>query len=89
MTRLCKEAKELDIPLEINLLGLSERRAYPRKSFFSIAAEVGNPVILGCDAHHVDAVCRQSDIELGEKFAEELGLVLLDTVEFKSPKSVK
>ena len=51
MERLCKTAKELEIPLELNLLGLHGGRNYPDPAFWSIAAEVGNQVIVGCDAH--------------------------------------
>lgn len=49
--RLCEGAKRMGIPLEINLLGLREGRHYPSREFFSIAAEVGNDIIIGVDAH--------------------------------------
>lgn len=48
---LCRHAKDLDIPLEINLLGLRTNRHYPRPHFWQIAGEEGCQVILGCDAH--------------------------------------
>lgn len=52
MTRLCKALKEMDIPLEINLLGIGERKHYPDVDrFWRIPAEIGNKVILGLDAH--------------------------------------
>ena len=44
MTRLCRAAKELSVPLEINMLGLGDHRFYPSDRFFDIAAEVGNDV---------------------------------------------
>jgi histidinol-phosphatase (PHP family) len=54
MTRLCRELKELDIPLEINILGMGEgARHYPAERFWKIAGEIGNNVILGLDAHSV------------------------------------
>jgi histidinol-phosphatase (PHP family) len=44
--------KELDIPLEINMLGKGEgARHYPADRFWKIAGQVGNRVILGADAH--------------------------------------
>lgn len=49
--RLCEGAKRMGIPLEINLLGVRDHRHYPSETFFKIAAEVGNDVILGADAH--------------------------------------
>jgi histidinol-phosphatase (PHP family) len=52
MTRLCRRMKELDIPLEINMLGKGEgARHYPADRFWQIAGQVGNRVILGADAH--------------------------------------
>ena len=51
MQRLCKGAKELDIPLEFNFLGFEDERTYPRDDFWKIAAENSNKVIMGLDAH--------------------------------------
>lgn len=50
-TRLCDFAKKNEIPLEINLLGLKDKRHYPCGEFFEIAGRVGNDVIIGIDAH--------------------------------------
>ena len=51
MRRLCRKALETHTPLELNLLGVRENRHYPNKRFWRIAAEEGNEVILGSDAH--------------------------------------
>lgn len=51
MSEICKTAKELDMPLECNLLGLRDNRYYPSDRFFRLVAEYGCKVILGCDAH--------------------------------------
>lgn len=75
--RLCECAKALDIPLEINLLGLSEDRHYPSDRFYRIAAEVGNSFIFGCDAHAVDAVKNPRDLAIAEDFAKKFGITPL------------
>ena len=49
--RLCTAAKELNIPLEINLLGIRYNRHYPGERFWKIAGEVGSPITIGVDAH--------------------------------------
>ena len=49
--RLCLASRDLDIPLEINLLGIRGSRHYPSDRFFSIAGKVGAPVTIGVDAH--------------------------------------
>ena len=51
MRRLCVAAKEADLPIEINLLGIRENRNYPRNDFWKIAGETGTPVTFGFDAH--------------------------------------
>ncbi len=63
---ICNKAKELNIPLEINLEGINVgllpynegktmRYRYPVNEFWQIAGEVGCPVIIGVDAHNPDA----------------------------------
>ena len=56
MTRLCESLKTLNIPLEINLIGISDHKNYPNPKFWEIAGRVQNPVILGMDAHSPDYV---------------------------------
>ena len=56
MTRLCTAMKEMDIPLEMNMLGMRDGRHYPAERFWKIAGEVGNRVILGIDAHCVEQI---------------------------------
>lgn len=58
MRRLCRAAKQLDVPLEINLLGLREGRHYPRTDFWQLAGEEGCRTVLGCDAHTPQALCQ-------------------------------
>lgn len=79
-TRLCEYLKSKDIPLEINLLGMSGGRHYPCDRFFSIAHKVGNKVIIGCDAHLPQALCDKEAMDWGRSFAERLGLELLETL---------
>ena len=55
MTRLCLAAKELSMPLEINLCGCLSRRHYPSNRFFSLAKALGNDFVFGRDAHTPDA----------------------------------
>ena len=75
--RLCKGAKAHKIPLEINLLGLLTGRQYPSKTFFEIAKQVGNKIVLGVDAHTPDQF---GNIEIENKalqMVKDLGLNLI------------
>ena len=51
MTRLINGANALGIPIEINMLGMRERKNYPNPNFWALAGELGASAILGCDAH--------------------------------------
>jgi histidinol-phosphatase (PHP family) len=87
MTRLCRACLEMNIPLEVNLLGVEDGRHYPSDRFFRLAGKVGNPVILGCDAHHLHAVANADIIARGEDFCRRHGLTILETVPLRNPKS--
>ncbi len=62
MRTLIREARECDIPLEFNLLGLQTHRNYPNRLFWEMVAEEGNEVIIGFDAHQ-PAVLRDTDLD--------------------------
>ena len=80
--RLCEAAKRLDMPVEINMLGLSAGRHYPQESFFKIAASVGNEVVLGCDAHQPYRVADPDEIQNAHEFAARCGVIPVElTVE--------
>jgi histidinol-phosphatase (PHP family) len=75
--RLCEGAKEMNIPLEINLLGVREKRHYPDMRFFEIASKVGNKVLLGSDAHAPDQFLHPTDENEALEIVETLGLELI------------
>ena len=81
MRRLCTRAKELDIPLEINLNGLGDGRHYPDPAFFEIASSVGNKVVLGTDVHFTEHVYRQEVIDRAMELVRRQGLELLPDLE--------
>lgn len=85
MTRLCQGVKRLGLPLEVNMLGVAEHRHYPSERFYRIAAEVGNDVIVGCDAHNPNALLDLNNQQKTRAFAEQFGLQVRDTVSFRKP----
>lgn len=80
---LCHFAKKLDIPLEINFLGIWDKRHYPDRRFWKIAGEVGNTVIFGADAHQPEKVWNPGALVKAEKLVDMYSLKLMDTVTFK------
>jgi len=77
---ICEAAKEADMPLEINLLGILGNRHYPSYRFFKVAAEVGNTVILGIDAHTPEMMDCQETYDIAMKMVDKLGLNLTDKI---------
>jgi histidinol-phosphatase (PHP family) len=86
MKRLCEGCKQMNIPIEVNLLGLMGHRHYPSDRFYRIAGEVGNDAVIGCDAHHVKDVADPEALAAGAAFAARYGLRVLETVELRNPK---
>lgn len=80
MKRLCEGAKQMNIPLELNLLGVWENRIYPCDRFFRIAAEVGNEVILGIDAHQPERILEQDILRRAHGLADRCGVHLISDV---------
>ena len=55
-SRLIRTAMSLGIPLEINLLGMRDKRHYPGEAFFALCGELGAAVCIGSDAHEPEVV---------------------------------
>lgn len=82
MTRLCIVAKELDIPLEFNLLGFSTYRQYPNETFFKIAKKIKNKVIIGTDAHQSSALLDMKTYMQARQYLERLGIEITEDIQF-------
>lgn len=83
MGQIVRFAKEADIPLEINLLGLALNKHYPRRAFWELAAEEGCKVILGMDAHTPEQVADTAPEAAALEMVKLLGLNLIHTLELK------
>jgi len=49
--RICAASRKLDLPLEINFLGIRDHRQYPNELFWEVAGQEYCPVTFGFDAH--------------------------------------
>ena len=85
MARLCTRAKILDIPLEINILGLRQGRCYPNDRFWPIARELGCRVILGCDAHAPGDVAEPEQLRQALDYAARFDLTVDPFVTLRKP----
>ena len=80
MRKLCRTAKEMGMPLEINLLGVYEKRHYPNPEFWKIAGEEGNDVVLGIDCHHVEMMNLRDAEQEARELAGKYGLRVLPSI---------
>ncbi len=83
MTRLCFAAKELDVPLEINCLGIRDNRHYSSERFYKIAGQVGAKMIVGFDAHDALSAYDGESLEKIKVFKEKYNLNIIDKVEIE------
>ena len=74
MRRICLASLELDIPLELNFLGIREGRSYPDERFWQIVGEVGAPVTFGFDAHDAQAAYDGESLIVAEETVKKYGL---------------
>lgn len=81
MRKIARRAKELGVPVELNLHGIRSHRNYADPRFFRIAGEEGCQVIIGYDAHDPHEFYEHENVEKGLQIARESGIKLLDTVE--------
>jgi len=86
--RIFEAAEKLNMPIEININGMrrpkvkynnGERYQYPIKEFWELSKEYNVKRIIGIDAHNPEEL---HDLEMGINFAKELGLEVIDRIEF-------
>ena len=74
MRRICIAARENNTPLEINFLGIREKRIYPNMVFWRIAGEEKAPVTYGLDAHRTEDACDRASLAVAQGMVEEYKL---------------
>lgn len=74
MRKICVAAREYNVPLEINFLGIRDNRNYPDPVFWRVVGEEKAPVTFGFDAHDVDAAYDGSSLVKARKMVEEFNL---------------
>ncbi len=85
--KVCQVAKELDLPLEYNVLGLqynlqNQCECYPHTKFWELAKEVGNKVIIGMDAHQPSDLSSKL-YNLAKMNLNRLGIEPIQSIELK------
>ena len=87
-TDLCQAAKDMDLPLEFNLLGFSRHAqergrgwaSYPCDEFWQIAADTGCRAIIGFDAHGPEALEWLDLYREAREILRNLGMAIVETL---------
>ena len=74
MKEYCSQLKEMDIPIEYNILGYRNKKWYPNPLFWQVAAETGNKVVLGYDAHEPGALLEENNFDACMGYLNMLGI---------------
>ena len=77
MEYFLEQLKELDLPIEFNMLGFCEKRHYPNKKFWQLASKVGNKVVIGVEAHSPKSLSQIAKRRKATELLEELGITPL------------
>lgn len=80
MSRLCQHLKELNIPVEVNILGLWDKRHYPCDRFWRIAGNTGNTAVIGMDAHAPEQLNNPAAVEKAKQLCEKYGLKRIEPI---------
>ncbi len=78
---ICRKALSMEIPLEINMLGIHLERTYPEERFWKVAGEVGNDVVIGVDCHHVNTMYLPEAYQRAMRLVKNCRLKLMDAAE--------
>ncbi len=78
-----KELKKLNIPLECNFLGFWDKRNYPNKTFWKLAAKENTPVVIGLDAHQPEVYLDKKRLDKMKKFLDDLGIKPIENLKIE------
>lgn len=85
MSRILSALKEKDMPVEFNIAGFREKKAYPREDFVDLAAKNKNKYILGIDAHSPEHIKGMACVKEARELLEKKGITVVDTVKLINP----
>lgn len=71
---ICVESKRLNVPLEINMLGIRQNRIYPNEWFWEVAGQENSPVVFGSDAHEATHVFNNKTLGIAKEIVKKFKL---------------
>ena len=86
MSRIIRASQKYGMPLEFNLLGLSEGRCYPSLDFWRLVGSEGLSAVIGCDAHSPSRVADKGELSRAKEMLTSCGVKVLERVELRRPR---
>lgn len=80
LEKICIHAKEIDMPLEFNLLGYRTMRHYPSEPFMALCKKHHNRIIIGTDAHEPSALLDQETYNRAYAYLKQNGLTITENI---------
>jgi histidinol-phosphatase (PHP family) len=84
MQAMIEELYKINIPLEFNFLGFTDKRQYPNKKVWQMIAEIGNRVVIGLDAHQPQVYGDTENLALAKAYLKDLGITPLEEIDLIS-----
>ncbi|MBQ8588723.1 MAG: histidinol-phosphatase [Clostridia bacterium] len=78
MRKICLSSARLNIPLELNFLGIRGKRNYPNDSFWRLAGEENSPVVFGIDAHSPSSSYDEASLKIAMELADKYSLNIVN-----------
>ncbi len=75
MEQMIITLNKIDIPIEFNFLGFTDKRNYPNKDFWEIAANTGNKVVIGLDAHNPSVYDDKINLKKANDYLKKLNII--------------
>ena len=77
MRQIFEVCQRRNIPVEINVNGMRNKKAYPSREVFLLSKEYDLKYLVNADAHEPQYLCDEV-VEAAEKFAQELGIEVME-----------
>lgn len=71
MRKICIASRTEEIPLELNFLGIRDKRKYPNEIFWKMAGEEKAPVTFGFDAHDIQSAFDGESLRVAEEMVKK------------------
>ena len=85
-SKLISHAMKMDMPLELNLLGIRAGRHYPSERFIGLCGKMGASMCVGADAHSPLDAADKASFETAMALMKKYGVKYVESPVLRSPR---